>query len=199
MEVIKGFISPEDVSIIQDYIKTIKFNTKDDHVPLHDALYEKYNAPFDLHTRGEMPKHVLDIFSKYSKGFYEIIDGKIPGVYLPPMFSKHYIARYNVGTETGPQFDKSKPEGTFKSFVFWNNISEGGELFFPGLEKRFRPEPGDLVFFMEGEHNRCSITKIESEPLYLSEAWIGKKGELWMPSAYPYEEINWDDWEIRGF
>lgn len=199
MQIIKSFISPEDVSTVQEYIKTIRFNTKEDHVPLHDALYEEFNAPFDLHTRGEMPKHILDIFSKYSKGFYDIIESIAPSEYMPPMFSKHYIARYNVGVETGPQFDKSKPAGTYKSFIFWNEIEDGGELFFPGLDKRFKPEPGDLVFFVEGEQNRCSITEIKSEPLYLSEAWIGKRGELWMPSAYPYEEIDWDDWEIKGF
>jgi hypothetical protein len=199
MELVKGFISPEDVAIVQEYIKTIKFNTKEDHVPLHDALYEEYNAPFDLHTRGEMPKHILDIFSKYSKGFFEIIDSRTSGEYLPPMFSKHYIARFGVGTEVGPQFDKSKPDGTYKSFVFWNSITEGGELYFPDLEVSLKPEPGDLVFFVESMKNRCSITKIVSEPLYLSEAWIGKRGELWMPSAYPYEEIEWDNWEIKGF
>jgi hypothetical protein len=199
MEIIKGFISPEDVTTIQEYIKTVKFNTKEDHVPLHDALYEEFNAPFDLHTRGEMPKHILDIFSKYSKGFYDIIESITPSEYMPPMFSKHYIARYNPGTETGPQFDKSKPEGTYKSFIFWNNDFEGGELFFPGISKMFKPEPGDLVFFIESEENRCSITKIISGPLYLSEAWIGKRGQLWMPSKDPYDRIDWDNWEIKGF
>ena len=199
MEIVKGFISPEDVATIQEYIKTVKFNTKEDHVPLHDALYEEFNAPFDLHTRGEMPKHILDIFSKYSKGFYDIIESITPSEYMPPMFSKHYIARYNPGTETGPQFDKSKPEGTYKSFIFWNNDFEGGELFFPGISKRFKPEPGDLVFFIESEENRCSITEIISGPLYLSEAWIGKRGQLWMPSKDPYDRIDWDNWEIKGF
>jgi len=199
MKVIKNFISTEDVKTVRDYISGIRFNTKEDHVPLHDALYEEYNAGFDLHTRGEMPSNLLEIFSKYSKGFFDIIEQIHPGEYLPPMFSKHYIARYNVGSETGPQFDKSKPEGTYKSFIFWSNEHQGGELFFPGLEKRFCPEPGDLVFFVEGEENRCSITEVFGNPLYLSEAWIGKRGQLWMPSRDSYEEIDWDDWEIKGF
>jgi hypothetical protein len=199
MEIVKGFLSREDVEVVANYIATIKFNTKDEHVPLHDKLYTEYNAQFDLHTRGEMPDYILQIFSKYSKAFYEIIESRFPGEYLPPMFSKHYIARYMVGAETGPQFDNTKPKGTYKSIIFWNNDFDGGNLVFPKLEKTVKPEPGDLVFFEEGEENMCAITKILSKPLYFSEAWIGKKGQLWMPSNEPYEKVQWDNWEIKGF
>jgi hypothetical protein len=196
---IKNFISTDDVNTIKEYIKTIKFNTKEDHVPLHDALFEEYNAPFDLHTRGEMPQYILDIFSKYSKGFYELVQPLETEEYLPPMFSKHYIARYTQGKSVMPQFDPNKPERTYKSLIFWNDDFDGGELQFPGLEKTFRPSPGDLVFFIDEQENRCGITKIENGNLYLSEAWMGHKGQLWMPSFVPYEEVEWDTWEIKGF
>jgi hypothetical protein len=199
MEIVKSFISKEDVETIQNYISDIKFNTRDSHVPLHNALYESYNAPFDLHTRGEMPEQILQIFSKYSKNFYEIIDSMFPGEYLPPMFSKHYIGRYNVGTEIGAQFDSTKPENTYKSIIFWNSIVSGGELFFSNLAKKIKLDPGDLLFFVENEDNKYSVEKIISGPLYFSEAWIGKMGQLWMPSAEPYEKIDWDNWEIKGF
>jgi hypothetical protein len=199
LKIIKNFVSKEDVKIIQDYISTIKFNTKDDHDPLHDALYQEYNARFDLHTRGEMPQHILNIFSKYSKGLYDIIELMFPGEYLPPMFSKHYIARYQPGFESGAQFDTSKPSGTYKSIIFWNDDFDGGSLVFPELKESVKPSPGDLVFFEESQKNMCSITKILSGPLYLSEAWIGKRGQLWMPSNEPYENVQWDNWEIKGF
>lgn len=199
MEIVKGFISKKDVEVVMEYISSINFNTKDDHVPLHDALYEEYNAQFDLHTRGEMPDHILQIFSKYSKGFFDIIEKRFPGEYHPPMFSKHYIARYNVGAEIGAQFDITKPEGTYKSVIFWNDDFDGGTLVFPELGISFQPEPGDLVFFEEGQKNMCAITKISEKPLYMSEAWVGKFGQLWMPSKEPYEKIQWDNWEIKGF
>ena len=199
MNIVKNFISKSDVDIVQEYIKTIKFNTKDDHVPLHDSLYEQYNAPFDLHTRGEMPQHILDIFSKYSKGFYELVQAQESEEYLPPMFSKHYIARYISGKSIGPQFDPSKPKGTYKSYIFWNDDFDGGDLYFPDLGYTFTPEPGDLIYFIEGEQNRCGITEISNGTLYLSEAWMGHIGQLWMPSSVPYEEVEWDNWEIKGF
>lgn len=199
IQIVKDFISAEDVKIVQDYITSIKFNTKEDHVPLHDPLYEEYNAPFDLHTRGEMPDYILSIFSKYSKGFYELVSGQESSEYLPPMFSKHYIARYNSGTEVGAQFDPTKPEGTYKSIIFWNNDFDGGILEFPGISDSFIPKPGDLVLFIENQENRCAITKILSGSLFLSEAWMGKVGQLWMPNKTPYEDIDWNNWEIKGF
>jgi hypothetical protein len=196
---VKNFISIEDIAVVNEYIKTVKFNTKEDHDPLHDSLYKEYNAPFDLHTRGEMPQHILEIFSKYSKGFYELVS-EVNGLdYMPPMFSKHYIARYTSGKSLGPQFDKSKPENTYKSIIFWNNDFQGGSLEFPNLGKSFRPEPGDLVYFIESEENKCAILEITNGDLYLSEAWIGLRGQLWMPSSVPYEQIEWDNWEIKGF
>jgi hypothetical protein len=199
MEIIKNFISKEDVELVQKYISTVSFHTKDNHVPLHDDLYEKYNAPFDLHTRGEMPSEILNVFSKYSEGFYNTIMSLGHKNYLPPMFSKHYIARYVSGKSLGPQYDESKPEGTYKSIIFWNNDFEGGELEFVNLNKTIKPEPGDLVYFVESEKNRCAISKITNGDMYISEAWMGISGELWMPSSIPYEEIDWNNWEIKGF
>lgn len=199
IDIIKGFISQNDVLIIQEYIKTINFHTKENHVPLHDNLFEKFNAEFDLHTRGEMPPHILAIFSKYSKKFYEIVQDKEKDFqYHPPMFSKHYIARYRTGISVGPQFDSSRPDGTYKSYVYWNSDFSGGDLEFPGHNIRFRPNPGDLIFFIENEENSYKINKIENGQLFLSEAWMGRFGQAWMPNI-DYENTDWDDWEIKGF
>jgi hypothetical protein len=183
---------------MQEYIKTIKFNTKEDHVPLHNDLFEKSNISFDLHTRGEMPDHILKIFSKYSKGFYEKVQSLENSEYHPAMFSKHYIARYLPGSCLGPQFDPEKPEGTYKSYIYWNNDFSGGSISFPNLDESVLLEPGDLVFFIENEENKYRINTVEGSPLFLSEAWMGKVGKAWMPGV-DYEATNWDDWEIKGF
>jgi len=198
IHIIKNFISKEDVSIIKEYIETIKFNTKEDHVPLHDNLFEVNGVVFDLHTRGEMPNHILSIFSKYSEGFYKAVQEIESINYHPPMFSKHYIARYRTGVSVGPHFDPDKPEGTYKSYIYWNDDFSGGALNFPELKETFTPQPGDLVFFIENEENRYEVTRVESGILYMSEAWMGKVGKAWMPNVN-YEETNWDDWEIKGF
>ena len=197
--IIKNFISKEDVATVQEYISTIVFNTKESHVPLHDSLYLDQGANFDLHTRGEMPANILAIFSKYSKGLYDIISGSSELDYMPAMFSKHYIARYTAGKFLNPQFDNTKPEHTYKSIIFWNNDFSGGLLKFSNLDKEVSIEPGDLIYFLESEENKCGISEISEGSLYLSEAWMGLRGKLWMSSSIPYEEIDWDNWEIKGF
>lgn len=198
ISIVNNFMSKEDVSIINDYISGISFHTRDSHIPLHDPLYEKYNAPFDLHTRGEMPKYILNIFSKYSKKFYELVQSQEHDEYLPPMFSKHYIARYVSGKSVGPQFDSSKPFGTYKSILCWNENYSGGDLIFPNLGYSIKMSPGDLIFFTEDELNKCGILEISDGDMFISEAWVGKKGKAWFDNV-DYNKVEWDNWEIRGF
>lgn len=197
--IIKNFISKQDLSIVLEYIESINFNTKDDHVPLHDDLFGKLSAQFDIHTRGEMPQYILDIFSKYSKGFYDAVQQQEESEYHPPMFSKHYIARYKPGSHSAVHWDPEKPEKTYKSYIFWTTTANGGNLIFPNLNKEIVPVPGDLIYFVENEENSHGITKIQEGNLLLSEAWMGHKGQHFMPNKVAYEDIEWNDWEIRGF
>jgi hypothetical protein len=196
--VVKNFISLDDVKVVQEYIKTINFNTKHDHVPLHDDLFENHQIIFDIHTRGEMPDYMLQIFSKYSKGYYEKVSSIEDQEYHPPMFSKHYIARFLEGSSLGPQFDPNRPEGTYKSYIYWNDDFDGGELSFPLLNESLKPGPGDLVLFVENEENQYQVSKVKNGDLFLSEAWMGRVGQSWMLGV-DYEKTDWNDWEIKGF
>ena len=199
MEIVTNFISPEDVKTVQDYIDTIKFNTKEEHDPLHDKLFSQNNQMFDIHTRGEMPDNILEIFSKYSKGYYEKVQSKHDELYHPPMFSKHYIAKYSTGSHSEPHYAHDKPVGTYGSYIVWKNAESGGKIKFPHLNMEFIANPGDLIFFEETKDNAHGITLIESGSMYISEAWMGRKGQLWMENRLSYEEVDWDDWEIKGF
>lgn len=199
VHIVKSFINDNDVKIVSEYIDSIKFNTKDDHVPLHDDLFSHGSTEFDIHTRGEMPRHILDIFSKYSKGLFDLVSQIEPEDYHPPMFSKHYLARYKAGSHSAIHWDNSKPEKTYKSYICWTKDYTGGKLVFPNLSQEVVMSPGDLIYFMENEENSHGITKVDSGNLVLSEAWMGIKGQLFMPSKTAYEDINWEDWEIKGF
>lgn len=199
MKIIANFINEEDLKVIQDYISTIKFNTKEDHVPLHDALFANEGTKFDIHTRGEMPDHILQIFSKYSKGYYEAVQSESELDYHPPMFSKHYIARYRSGAESEPHFNMEKPANTYGSYIVWKNAKRGGHILFPNRNIDMIASPGDLIIFKESEEDKHGISKIEEGEMFISEAWMGTKGQLWMPNRTPYEQVEWDDWEIKGF
>jgi hypothetical protein len=199
MQVVKNFIGPEDLKLVQSYIDGIKFNTKEDHDPLHDNLFNG-GIEFDIHTRGEMPKNILEIFSKYSKGYYELVQSQEEKEYHPPMFSKHYIARYCVGSSSSIHNNEStKPEGTYGSYLIWKKANSGGKIIFPNLANDLDLDAGDLVFFKDTEENTRGISIVEDGCLYVSEAWMGRKGQLWMGNRVPYEEVDWEDWQIKGF
>lgn len=199
MRIFEKFITQDDLKIMQDYLETIKFNTKDDHVPLHDTLFESNSVKFDIHTRGEMPDYILKIFSRYSQGMYEGILRWETEEYHPPMFSKHYIARYRPGSYSEPHFNIDKPKGTYGSYLVWKNPSLGGKIVFPKRGLEFVATPGDLIVFEESEEDLRGITEIIAGDMFLSEAWMGRKGQLWMANRTSYEETDWDDWEIKGF
>jgi hypothetical protein len=199
MKIYEKFICEEDLNTVQEYLKTIKFNTKDDHVPLHNNLFEKIGNRFDIHTRGEMPDHILEIFSKYSKGMYVGVSSFADGDYHPPMFSKHYIARFSPGSQRETYFNPTKPEGTYGSYLVWQNPTIGGKVGFPNQGLEFAPTPGDLIVFTESEEDKRYISEIVEGEMFLSEAWMGKKGQLWMENGLPYEEVDWENWEIKGF
>lgn len=194
----KNFINGSDLIKVQDYIKTINFHTKDDHVPLHDNLFNS-GAPFDIHTRGEMPSEILKVFSKYSKGYWELVSAlQDEKQYHPPMFSKHYIARYRPDSEDNFHHAETRPLGTYGSYIYWNDDFEGGELCFKETGETFKPNPGDLVFFEEITENKHKINKINSGYLFLSESWMSPAGTCPDPNVQ-YDTVHWDDWEIKGF
>lgn len=205
MKIFEKFICEEDLKVVQEYLPTIKFHTKEDHVPLHDNLFSEEGTRFDIHTRGEMPDYILKIFSKYSKEMYNAVLGVSTGEYHPPMFSKHYIARYRPGSYSEPHFNKEKPEGTYGSYLVWQNPIYGGSIMFPKYEANgktgleFIATPGDLILFEESEKDMRGIQKILMGDMFLSEAWMGKKGQHWMQNKTSYEETDWNDWEIKGF
>lgn len=193
----KNFISQEDLLLVKEYIKTIKFHTKENHVVLHDNLFNG-GAPFDIHTRGEMPKEILDVFSKYSKGYWKLVSSITDIKYHPPMFSKHYIARFRPDSLDGYHYADTRPTGTFGSYLYWNDDFDGGELCWKESENCFKPNPGDLIFFEETEDNKHKINTIKSGYAFISESWMSPVGTCPDPNV-KYETVHWDDWEIKGF
>lgn len=196
-KVVKQFITAEDVALVQGYIPTIKFHTKNDHVPLHNNLFDG-GALFDIHTRGEMPKEILDIFSKYSRGYWELVSEVENEKYHPPMFSKHYIARLSSGASDGYHYADSRPIGTYGSYIVWNDGYAGGSIGFEETNERIQLSPGDLIFFKETQENRHRIEEITSGEMFFSESWMSPWGTCPDPNV-KYETVHWEDWEIKGF
>lgn len=197
IKVVPDFISKEDVKVVNDYMRTVKFHTKDEHVPLHNNLFNS-GAPFDIHTRGEMPDNVLNIFSKYSYEYWRLVSSLEDVPYHPPMFSKHYIARYREDSIDNPHYADRRPEGTYGSYIYWNTDFDGGEILFEKDSQQFLPEPGTLIFFKEVKENSRHIKPVTSGYLFLSEAWMAPVGVCPDPNV-EYDSVFWDDINIKGF
>jgi hypothetical protein len=83
--------------------------------------------------------------------------------------------------------------------LVWQNPVLGGKIRFPKQGLEFYLTPGDLVVFEESEEDIREITEILEGDMFLSEAWMGKKGQHWMENRTSYEDTDWEDWEIKGF
>jgi len=204
MILIKNFISSKDAQAVYEYAKSSHFHTKENHPPLHDNLFSQDSVSFHIRTRGEFSDEMLEIFSKYSKRFYESVKENNKNLeYLPPMFSKHYIARYIPEFGEPAQTDINRPAHTLVGYVIWNNNFSGGKLMAVNGNTQEESEidysPGDLVIFEEGNmEDMRKITPVTDGTMYLSQAWMGLKGQSWFPSV-DYDKVEWDSWEIRGF
>lgn len=203
MFVIKDFFTQDEVNTMRTYAESIEFHTKENHPPLHDGLFNG-GVEFDIKTRGELPDHILQIFSSYSKRIYDHISEIEDFDYHPPMFSKYYIARYRPGMGAKSHTDESKPDGTYVSYVFWNDNFSGGKLTVfsqsdPSNVIEIDYKPGDLIVFPENSFDDMrAITPVEDGVAYFSQAWLGRKGQAWFDNV-DYDNTDWEDWEIKGF
>jgi hypothetical protein len=187
-----------DNDLVTEYLKQINFNTPEKHVELHNDLFNKYGAQFDIHTRGEMSKDMLNIFSKLGKKIFDIVSSVEYRPYHPSMFSKNYIARYRPGVEKAPSYDESVPNGTYKAFLFWNDLPPESFAMFSAKGITIHPKAGDLVIFKENASNSFGFAKTESLPIYISEFWLSPVGTVPFKNV-EYQNVNWEDWEIKGF
>jgi hypothetical protein len=191
-------VNKEDVLKIKEYSKTISFNTPANHVELHNDLFDKYGAKFDIHTRGEMPKDILSVFSNAGKKIYEIVSS-VEGIdYHPPMFSKNYIARYQPGVGQSPAYNNNRPDKTYKAYVFWDDLDESANAIFSERSISIKPKSGDLIIFEEVFINSFGFSPAETDTLHISEFWLSPIGSVPFENV-DYPAINWNDWEIKGF
>jgi hypothetical protein len=180
------------------YANNTKYNTKEDHTPLHNSLFENSGINFDLVTYGDMPRDVVDVFEKYCKKIKDITSLLAEKEYDPPILGKSYIAKYNVGSGMNMGYDTTRPENVFTTYVVWNSNFDGGKIKFKNYKIAVDLQPGDCIIFPENEEYQREITHINKGSMLISQFWNAPVGQ----SPYPglkYEEIYWGNplWENR--
>lgn len=98
-----------------------------------------------------------------------------------PIFSDSaQIVRWSAGAELTPHADNIEPDGrpnatphrTHSSVLYLNDGFVGGEIFFPGLQLRVRPEPGLLIAFTSGTEHVHGVLPILSGERFTLAGWF---------------------------
>lgn len=194
--IVRNIVTEEEISQVVDYINSAQFNTKDNHIPLHDPLFAHEFANFGIVTYGDMPKHVVDIFNKCCTSIQEKVS-ELSGIeYDPPILGKSYIMQYEAGSSIGLFYDTSRPVNTYRSMMFWSDVQDGAKLKFKNYKLGFDPGIGDCVIFPESEEYSREITEVKSNNLYFSDFWNAPKGQS-PYTGLEYKDIYWGNplWE----
>jgi hypothetical protein len=186
----------EDLELIGKFVDSVKFNTKEDHVPLHDFLFSQEGINFEIVTYGDMTREVVSVFEKYCNAIKEAVT-EISGTnYDSPILGKSYIMKYVPGTNISPGYSASRPENVFRSIVKWNDCHEGGSFIFKNYNITEKLIAGDCIIFPETEEFSREFTIVEKKSMFISDFWNAPTGQ----SPYPglkYEDIYWGNplWE----
>jgi hypothetical protein len=190
IKIIKNCIDTKDIDYVNNYLASTKFNTKDDHVPLHDNLFNTSNNNFDITTYGDMGKEISFIFDKICKCIADATSEISGQQYGPPILTKSYIMKFNNYKELPLGFDPNRPDKVFRSLVFWNKSIDSLKLSFFGQNIVHDIFPGDIVVFPETEEFIRTVNNNTDFPIYISDFWNAPEGE----SPYPgleYKDIAW--------
>ena len=180
----------DELKLVQDFIYSVKFNTKDDHIPLHDPLYANNNIDSDITTYGDMTKEVVDVFEKYTTVIGVSVSNMTKVFYDPPILGKSYIIKLSPGKDLGMQWSTNRPKNVFRSILKWTDLHSGGNIKFKNYKIATELKPGDCIIFPETEDFQREVTTVEGNDFFVSDFWNAPVGE----SPYPglnYKDIYW--------
>lgn len=188
----------EDLELIGRFVDSIKFNTKEDHIPLHDPLFSQESINFDIATYGDMSREVVAVFEKYCSAIKSAVSEISGKEYDPPILGKSYILRYTPGKDVPLNHSTDRPKNVYRSIVKWNDCHDGGTFKFKNYKLGKNLVAGDCIIFPETEEYQRGFTTVEKKSMFLSDFWNAPVGY----SPYPglkYEDIYWGNplWENR--
>ena len=186
--IIDNIIEKEKVEMVVDYCKKTKFNTKEDHIPLHDPLFSNPNVNFDLITYGDLNKEIVDEFIKICSAIKKETTRISKVNYDEPILGKSYIARFNPKTYPLQGCDYSRPNDVYTAIFIWGEEYDGAN--FTIKTNTHILKPGDCLIVPESKEYSRSVTELTNGQMFVSQFWNAPHGT----SPYPglkYEEIYW--------
>lgn len=186
--IVKNIIDLDKISMVMDYCKTAKFNTKEDHIPLHDPLFSNPNVNFDLITYGDLNKEIVDEFIKICNKIKEETSRITSIEYDEPILGKSYIARFSPTTNPLQGYDSLRPNKTYTSIFVWGDKYEGADFIINN--NIYKLSSGDCLILPESSEYARNVTQLISGNMFISQFWNAPHGI----SPYPglkYEDIYW--------
>ena len=190
IKVIKQCLTESDINIVNNYLLSAKFNTKEDHIPLHDKLFENNPMDFGLTTYGDMGKEISFIFNKICNEISKATSEISQEEYGFPILTKSYIMKFNNSKQINLGFDGGRPEKVFRSLVFWNKDIKTITVSFPNKQITEQVSLGDVIVFPETQEFSRTILNDTEFPVYVSDFWNAPKNQSPYPGLH-YEDVVW--------
>jgi predicted 2-oxoglutarate/Fe(II)-dependent dioxygenase YbiX len=176
--IIKGYLSPEKCD---EFTAMMKKSKEDGRLSAWgDALV--LNQP-NMDARKFTTEHVAELMQlcKETYGYDKTLYKEQAYFFLWPVGAEHqphfdnnFLAFEQQGIS--PELHPDSPEIIFSSILYLNDDWEGGEIYFPKLNKTIRPEKGDLVYFpsdsIVSEHG---VKKIDVTDRITFAAWLQRE------------------------
>jgi hypothetical protein len=188
----------EDLELVERFVNSVKFNTREDHIPLHNPLFSQDSIDFDIATYGDMPRDVVDIFERYAAAIKDAVSEISGKEYDPPILGKSYILRYTAGKSVPLNYSIDRPKNTYRSILKWNDSYKGGIFKFKNYKVAKQLVAGDCIIFPETDEFSREFTLVEDGSMFVSDFWNAPVGES-PYSGLKYEDIYWGNplWENR--
>lgn len=190
IEIVKKCLNESEIDTVNNYLLTAKFHTKENHIPLHDNLFNNNPMNFGITTYGDMGKDISYIFMKISNSIAETVSKVSGQEYGQSIVTKSYIMKFDNHKELDLGFDQNRPKDVFRGMVFWNKHIEKIIVNFTNKNLNYDLFPGDIIIFPETEGFMRKIINNTDLPIFVSDFWNAPKGQ----SPYPglsYDEVAW--------
>jgi hypothetical protein len=174
INVCKDFLKEQDRTILINYLD----QTDQEMGPMVNTRrtirfgIDKFNGTSDsIETLPPLERLIISYYIKKSE---EIIND----FWKPkkPIFtSTLWLSKQTAGSYIKPHSDLDggvNSQYTHSGIIYLNTQQEGGELFFPVVEKEFKPEAGDFISFDCKEKESLHGVKMTTQNRYAIPIWF---------------------------
>jgi hypothetical protein len=167
--VYENFISSEDLSKINDYIKSSTFAS--------DAIHE-----FPYETLSFIPDYsILLIMEKYRDIIKVLLEEKFDCRVKLSHISD--LTKYKTGDNLNEHADKVCASWRdLSTSLYYNEDYEGGELYFSQYDLTFKPKAGMMIYFPAGANYQHGVNYVTSGTRYATTTFW--KVEKWNSIQY---------------